>query len=107
MHPLDDPTLRGELDRLRNGDTDTISVEVIAVHSEGRSLQLLVDAALIREPDGTPRHSALVAHALPALRSAERRLAGPERLARALGQIGRASRRERVRAELNHREVAI
>src|SRR3546814_18718761 len=84
MHPLDDPTLRGELDRLRNGDTDTISVEVIAVHSEGRSLQLLVDAALIREPDGTPRPIALVAHDLTALRSAAGRLDGKARLYQAV-----------------------
>ena len=86
LHPLDDLVKGGQLQRLRSGDAEAISVEVVAAHVDGRPLQLLVDASLVRDPDGSPRSIAVVAHDLTAIRSAEERLAGQERLYRALSR---------------------
>lgn len=86
LHPLHDPGKGGHFNRLRTGDTDAISVEVVASYVDGRPLQLLVDASLVRDPDGSPRSIAVVAHDLTSIRSAEERLAGQERLYRALSR---------------------
>lgn len=84
LHPLDDHDFGGRLSRLARGLTDALSDEVMAPHADGRTLQLKVDVSLIRQSDGSPRGVLLMAQDLTTVRSAEERLAGQERLYRAL-----------------------
>jgi diguanylate cyclase (GGDEF)-like protein/PAS domain S-box-containing protein len=84
LHPLDDNAGREQLDRLLDGGLDAVSSEVLARHAEGHTVQLLIHAALVRDPLAAPRFVALVAHDLTAARSARERLAGQERLYHAL-----------------------
>lgn len=84
LHPLSDPDVAEELARLRVGETDAASVEVVADHADGHGLQLLVETSVIRDDD-EPRLVSLVARDLTPVRSAEERLARQERLYRTLG----------------------
>lgn len=85
LHPMDSSELASRLDRLRSGETRTAEFEVVALHAEGRSLQLLVDLTVLLDPRGAPVGVALIGHDLTSVRTAEERLAGQERLYRALG----------------------
>lgn len=84
LHPWHDPQTAHQLQRLRSGDADAISVELVAHHADGNSVRLLVHASLLRHPDGSPRSVAVLAHEMTAIRSSEERLASQERLYRAL-----------------------
>jgi diguanylate cyclase (GGDEF)-like protein/PAS domain S-box-containing protein len=54
VHPVDAEQVVTRLARLRRGEIDSISYRGLFRDADGEDLPLLLDASLLREPDGTP-----------------------------------------------------
>lgn len=95
VHPMDVLNAMEQLSPLRRGEVDSASYEAVFRDARGRNLTLLLDATLLRGPEGSaptgrgsgePRAVALVARDLTDVKDAQERLEAREGLFRALGR---------------------
>lgn len=54
VHPVDAPSVVQRLTRLEAGELDSVSYRGLFRDADGQELRLLLDASLLREPDGRP-----------------------------------------------------
>jgi diguanylate cyclase (GGDEF)-like protein/PAS domain S-box-containing protein len=90
VHPMDVRNAMEQLSPLHRGDVESASYEAVFRDARGRNLTLLLDATLLRGPEGrgsgAPRAVALVARDLTEVKDAQERLEAKEGLYRALGR---------------------
>lgn len=86
VHPMDLVNATEQLAPLRRGEVESASYEAVFRDACGQNLTLLLDATLLRGPQGAPRAVAVVARDLSEVKGARRRLAATEGLYRALGR---------------------
>jgi len=86
VHPMDVVSASEQLAPLRRGEVESASYEAVFRDARGQNLTLLLDATILRGPQGTPRAVALAARDLSEVKEARRTVAAKEGLYRALGR---------------------
>ena len=86
IHANDVDQALEDLAPLRQGEIESASYELLGRHADGRRLSLLLDATVLREPDGSPYAIAAFARDVTEVKEARRRLAAQENLYRALSR---------------------
>jgi diguanylate cyclase (GGDEF)-like protein/PAS domain S-box-containing protein len=86
VHPMDVGNAAEQLAPLRRGEAESASYEAVFRGARGQNLTLLLDATLLRGPQGAPLAVAVVARDLSEVKEARGRLAATEGLYRALGR---------------------